>query len=164
MKKEWISADENRYVLHVDRVEQASLMMYPATLSQRAEVRVAGQPFEINRTGFWKSNIDITDAHGNVALRVRSEKWYANTWMVDFGTEHYTLVLRNNPMAEWALLDGSRLVLAYGLTTDNGRPTPRISGEATNQLLLDALMWYLFAPIAHEQVGNDLTFLSLLAQ
>ena len=129
-----------------------------------AILMVGEEKFNLRKAGFWKSGMEITDANGLVISEMYLDKWYASKWMLDHRGKSYQLVVRNNPLAEWAIMDGKEVVLAYGLDTQDGKAVSRItSGSQKQDPLLDVLLWYLFAPFAPENSGDDLSFLMLIS-
>src|SRR5690606_35648717 len=96
----------------------------------------------------------ITDAQNEIIGSATPEKWYSSKLAFEYRGQAFQLEVRNNPLAEWVLKSEGRDVLAYGLDTTDKKPRIRIiSGLKKEDLLLDAIMWYLFAPIAAQQMG-----------
>jgi hypothetical protein len=116
------------------------------------------------RTGFWKTGIEIKDVNGTVILKAYPEKWYANTSIVEFENDPYKLIIRNNPLAEFAISKNGTDMLAYGLSTDNNGLSVRISTAGGPDFIFDFLLWYLFVPIANENFGDSYLFQMLLSQ
>lgn len=113
--------------------------------------------FELERTGFWKSNVQISQG-GSVVLKTYPEKWYANTSIVEFKEKKYRLVIRNNPLAEFAITDNGADVLVYSLTTQNNELQVKITSAGTVHPIFDFLLWYLFLPVATENFGDNYFF------
>jgi hypothetical protein len=68
--------------------------------------------------------------------------------------------VRNNPLAEWVLQQDGNDVLAYGLKTADGKVVTQITEANTGAaIILHAMLWYLFVPIATENSGDNLLFL-----
>ena len=66
-------------------------------------------------------------------------------------------------MAEYVIFDAKNEILSYGLDTQNGKASVRInSNSEESELLFDFLLWYLFLPIANENMGDDFGFQTLL--
>lgn len=63
--------------------------------------------------------IEITDKTNLTIAKAYPEKWYANTLTLDFNKNKYKLAIRNNSLAEWAIIDKGKYLLAYGLNTGN---------------------------------------------
>lgn len=163
MTKNWIKVREGSYSFWVDNIQRATLEIRFASMDSKAILKIEENEFTIRRVGFWKTAIEITDGKGGIVAKVYAEKWYANSFVLEYNETKYKLVVRNNPLSEWAITDESKDVLAYGLNTssEGGKVNVRITGN-NHDYILDALLWYLFVPIATENMGDDLTFLLLV--
>lgn len=96
-------------------------------------------------------------------MSVYPEKWYAHSSVIDLGDKKYKLVIRNNPLAEYAITENDKDILAYGLDTQNRELNVRISSPGNPDFLFDFILWYLFLPVADENFGDDYSFLLLTA-
>ena len=91
------------------------------------------------------------------------EKWYVNNWVVEYRGKNYKLSVRNNPLAEYMITEGEKLILAYGLQAQDGKVQVKITGvHSPDNYLFDFLLWYLFAPVAIENIGDHMSFSLLL--
>jgi hypothetical protein len=161
MNKAWRKTAEATYAFSVDGKEAGTMGIMHDTKDSRALISMQGDEIMISRTGFWKSGIEITGKNGKVIAKVYSEKWYANRWALEYGGEKYELSIRNNPLAEWVIQHNGKDLLAYGLHTGNknGMVNIRISSfENTSPSIFDFLLWYLFLPVATENMGDNFTF------
>ncbi len=129
---------------------------------RKAIFKIENETFVLKYNGFWKSNFEITNQNGEVILKSFSEKWYANSTILEYNDKKLKLKIRNNPLAEYVVFDNDKEILAYGLDTKNGRAIVRINSIANNDYLLDYLLWYIFLPIAQENMGDDYVFSTLL--
>lgn len=163
MTKNWNKLEENRYAFIVDNKKVGEMSLEPKSLQSAAICRIGGDNFTIKRTGFWKSRVEISDKDGMVVAKTYSEKWLANSSILEYDGKKYKLLLRNNPLAEYAIMDGEQTVLAYGLQHDKETVSVRIAGDLANSdVLFDFLLWYLFVPIVVENSGDDFVFQLLL--
>jgi hypothetical protein len=66
---------------------------------------------------------------------------------------------RNNPLSEWTIQLDEKDILAYGLNAEkNAKVNMKVSSSDTEDIfLLDFLLFYLFLPIAIENMGNDMS-------
>ena len=160
--KNWKKIGEGNYALYKEDSKLGSLSIQTNLFERKATLDSNNQTYNLRHTGFWKNNIVITDAHGNVVLKTRTQKWYANTTIIEFEDKQLQLLIRNNPLAEYAIVEGDKEILAYGLDVKEGKAVTRIQTEIHNKsYLLDFYLWYLFVPVAQENMGDDLTFLLL---
>lgn len=134
--------------------------------SQPAACSLGNEKFIIRRTGFWKSGVEIEDAHSKkMLLNAGPKKWYSNRLEVKAFDQQLELKVWNNPLAEWSLEQERKPILAYGLSTEGAAPGVRIrAGESDVPLLYHFFLWYLFFPVAQENGGDDLPFYFLLSQ
>lgn len=164
MTKQWTPSGENTHTLSIDGTPCATVERLH-TKDIQAIVTIGDTRYTIAQPGFWKRHIEITDHTGMLIARAEYEKWYAHAMTLRYQNTTYKLVIRNNPLAEWALLGAdSTTLLAYALQTKSGKPSLSITTLLPeNDLLLDCLLWYLFAPIAMENDTDSSTLLLILA-
>ncbi|GAB2565253.1 hypothetical protein [Spirosoma areae] len=156
-QREWTKTDGSTFLLSVNGQPMGQLTLHVSDGS--ATALVSGKMYAIKHVGFWKSRLVITDESGEEQLRAYPEKWYANSLIVDVGQERYSLIIWNNPMAEWKIIDQNRkLVLAYGLSVEQGLPITRITSSTHPPVLFDFLLWYLFYPVIQENAGDAYRF------
>ena len=163
MKKHWTKIAEFNYTFLVDETEAGKMEIHYNTIASKVVCTINGSAFEIKRIGFWKANIEITDSNGAVVLKTYPEKWYANTSVIEFENRKYKLIIRNNPLAEYAVTENDKDVLAYGLSSENKELRVRISSSDNIDYLFDFLLWYLFLPVANENFDDAFLFLLLTA-
>lgn len=158
MKKQWLKNSDFDYSLWVQEKEIGKMEIQFNTIASKAICTIDGNNVEIKRTGFWKSNLEITDRNEKVILKTYPEKWYANTSIIEFENKKYKLIIRNNPLAEYAVTEDDKVIAAYGLDTGNGELKVSISTSGNDNLIFDFLLWYLFLPVANENFGNTYSF------
>jgi hypothetical protein len=166
MTKKWVRKDGNFFEFSVNDQETGSLQINTSSMKQRAVAKIKGHEFIIQRTGFWKNKIEITDENGNTVARVFNEKWYSRSSILEYKSTTFNLLLRNNPLAEWVVLDGAQEVMSYKLLSQKGADMKNIQLADARQnpdYLLDHLLWYLFVPIAHEYSNGDSSFIAIIA-
>jgi hypothetical protein len=166
LTKNWQKIDANKYSFSVNDTEMGTMEVILNSIDTKAVAKIGADEIIIRRTGFWKNVIELTTQNNEVIAKVYAEKWYANTLILDYKDKNYKIIIRNNPLAEWAITENNKDLLAYGLNTDNGNGmvTIKISSAENNQdYILDFLLWYLFVPIAIENMGDSFSFLMLLA-
>ncbi|MEI7509529.1 MAG: hypothetical protein WCJ62_08695 [Flavobacterium sp.] len=161
--KIWKTIKQGLYSLEIDSILIGTLEVVYSHLDRKALFTIESKIYTLHYTGFWKSNFVISDENDNVILTSRVEKWYANTTLLEYKGKQLQLKIRNNPLAEYVIFDGDYEILAYGLSTENRKATVRINTNSSeNDYLLDFLLWYIFLPIAQENIGDNFTFHSLL--
>jgi hypothetical protein len=162
MEKKWQKKDEGKYAFLMDDEERASLDIVFGSNDCKAVAKIDNAEYIIKKTGFWKNSIEIENSGGQLIGRAYYDKWYANSFKLDYRTDSYKVIIRNNPLAEWAILSNDRVLLAYGLSPEDGKIIVRITGNSNTDNLLDCFLWYLFVPIASENMGDDFVFTMLM--
>ena len=160
--KSWIKKDDLNYTFEVDGKTIGTLEVIYTNLDRKAIFIIENQKFTLKYNGFWKSNFEIKDENQAIILKSFTEKWYANSTILDYKGNKLKLKVRNNPLAEYVIFDGEKEILAYALDTNLGKPSVRINSNSSDYLL-HFLLWYIFVPIAQENIGDDFTFLTLIA-
>ena len=160
--KNWKKIGEGNYSFSKQENKIGSLTIKSNLFERKATFEIENQVYNVKHIGFWKNNIEIVNAQGQVVLRTHTEKWYSNATVIDFEGKKLILKIRNNPLVEYAILDGETEILSYGLDFNEGKAATRIQTDTNNHsYLLDFYLWYLFVPVAQENMGDDFTFLLL---
>lgn len=171
MNKKWHKIADDNYVFTLDDIEVGNIKLHFNSNKSLAEVTLLGKEIKIYKTGFWKNQIEISDNNNNIISTIKGEKWYGTSYIIELDSKLLKLVVRNNPLAEWAIFYNEELLLAYGLDTSEGNVKVKISQSENNTIneendyILDFLLWYLFLPIATENTTSDFftTFLLTIA-
>lgn len=160
--KNWKKTSVGKYSLYKQEQKIGELEIQTNLFQRKAIIDLENQKYTLKHTGFWKSNIEIVDEKDDVILKTYTEKRYSNTRIIALEGKKLQLIIRNNPLAEYAIVEGNQEILAYGLEVKEGKAVVRIQTSIQNQsYLLDCYLWYLLAPIAQEQLGDDLDMLLL---
>ena len=163
MQKAWSKTNEGLYTCESHGVAVGSMRIEHATMDRKAQCKFGEKEFEFKRIGFWRSTVEIRSKDGALLGTLQPEKWYANTWILDYKGESFQLAVRNNPLAEYVLSQNGKEVLAYGLDSKDAKLVVRISTTSAElDLLLDCLLWYYFVPIAMENFGDSFSLLMLM--
>jgi len=118
----------------------------------RVGLQIGSESYTLKLSGFMGQKLELFDASNTPILTVEAEKWYSKTYTFNYGGHIYQLLVRNNPLAEFAILDATTEYLAYGLgfAEDTKKAAVRITEKVNQPLIFHALLWYLFEPIAIE--------------
>ena len=163
MTREWSKLGESKYYFSVDNNKIGEMEITLNSFDSKATCQIGDEKFIIRRTGFWKNSIEIVNSKEEVVVKTYFEKWYANSSVLEYGGKKYKLIIHNNPLAEYSITDGGNNMIAYGLHTGNKKIGVKITCDNNNKdFLLDFLLWYLFVPIATENIGSSFTFIMLL--
>lgn len=158
--KQWIKSGEGQYHFKQGEEALASLFIDYKSNNRKAVITINGEAFTIRQTNFWKNHMAVTNASNNTIITIMPEKWYSSSFSVQWGVANYELKVRNNPLAEWVLQQNGNDVLAYGLKTADRKVVTQITeSNSSPDIILHAILWYLFLPIATENSGDNLMFL-----
>lgn len=158
-KTAWVKQDDFTYHFIQNGQKAGEMKINITSLHTTANCFVNDSSFEIKRKGFWKTVVEITNEQGDVTLTAAPEKWYVSSYLAAYGNRKLKLTVRNNPLAEFVLIENEKEILAYGLNTENKKLVVKISEAENCDTLLHYLLWYLFVPVANENFGNDYSFL-----
>ncbi len=161
--KNWKTIKLGLYSFMVDGKEIGTLEKIYKGAKEKAIFRIGDQTYALTYSGFWRSNYQITDQNGQIIIKSSFEKWFSATTNLEYNGKVYQLKIRNNPLAEFVIFDGTKELVSYGLGTNFGKVIVKIN-TAPNQTdyLLDFLLWYSFLPIAQENIGEYFTFQCLM--
>ena len=159
MSKQWFRRDDRIFEFSVDGVVVGMMEIAHGQSNSRAICSIGDLEFTIKPTSSFTTSIDIAETGGEPVAIVRTEHWYSDHSILEFEGKKYTLRLHNDPLATWSLFLNDKKVLSYGLQLSNGKLSVDIKGLGQpNSPILDFLLWYLFLPIAIENMGQLLEF------
>lgn len=143
--KKWVKTDNFSFTFWNDNKQIGTMEIALGTSERKAIVKFEHQTIVIRKTGFWKNKLELTDLNEQIIAKVYSGKWYASSFILEYDNKKYKLFVRNNPLAEWTLQENNQDLLAYGLSTQDGKVCVSIktTSEKTNYLF-DFILWYLF--------------------
>ena len=127
-----------------------------------ATAQFGTETITLQRSGFFKSNFELINSEGNIIGYSRPKKWYSSTTILNYRDRIYEIKIRNNPLCEFALYEGNEQLTAYGLTHEKGKAAVRIN-TVTEELIFHFILWYLFYPVAIENGGSELLFITIAA-
>jgi hypothetical protein len=158
----WKKSAEGQHILFHKEVKMGEMVIKNDLFRKSAVISHKSQTYQLKRSGFWKSNIEIIDGNGQVILKSHNEKWYSKTARIEFEGKEFNLVIRNNPLVEYSIFDGNTEILSYALDVFKGKATTKIqTSRHHNSYLLDFYLWFLFMPVAKEKIVDDGTYLLL---
>lgn len=164
MKKQWEKIANGQYRLYIDDIASAEMQLDSCSLDKKAVATVGTQKINIRKSGFWKKTIKLLDEQGKVLAKAYHRKWYSTGYVLEVGNKAYKVIIRNNPLAEWVIFDKKEALLAYSLKQEGGSLKTNIStADDAQNPLFDILLWYLFLPIATENVDDTLLLLLLVS-
>lgn len=127
-------------------------------LGSGAEGILENRTYRLRQRGFWKSVVEWTDQNRQVVFRVEQVNWHGFKYQFTWQGLQHELIIRNAPLAEYAITRNGRDVLAYGLKPHgNGVLTAITSSEEHEPQHLyefHLLLWFLFSAIAEGETGE----------
>ncbi|OOV26357.1 hypothetical protein BXU11_12780 [Flavobacterium sp. LM5] len=161
--KKWIKNEELKYSFEVAGKVIGNLTISYANFDRKAFFEIEDKKYTLEYNGFWSSSITVKDENEAVVLRSYTEKWYANSSILEYKGQKFRLKIRNNPLAEYVIFDENQNeLLAYGLKVENHQCKVVIHSNGSIDYLFDFLLWYSFLPIAQENMGDSFVFQTLL--
>ncbi|MDI9257258.1 hypothetical protein [Flavobacterium sedimenticola] len=162
-QRNWKRVHPNTYFFWVGDKKIGELELHYAQSKNKAMANIEGQLYVIERKGFWKNRLEITNSKGETVLKGYPLKWFSDTMELNYQNTKLNLKVRNNPLAEYAITDATGDRIAYGVKAQNGAVYTQIStSENQADYLLDFLLWYLFHPVAQDNSGDSQVFYTLL--
>lgn len=124
----------------------------------KADCQIGRRNLQIRTKGFWGNQIEFAEASGQILALIKPISWFDSRWRFRLYGQDYQLTVRNKPLAEYAVQQHGRDVVAYGLKTKDGRAVAVISDHRGKPLYeLDLLLWYLFYTVAIGETGAAAT-------
>ncbi len=107
----------------------------------------------VETTGSLKLKTIFKNEYGLEIGSLQQDKWH-NKGAVVIDTKKYNYQLQNNPLAELIIFDNTpaKPIVSCGLKPDNGISLSHNTNGVDNSFLLLGLCWYLFLPVAKENV------------
>ena len=133
-----------------------TLTLHPFSNSARVECKDEKRVFLIRQEGFRRNKTVLRNEYG-IKLGELGVEDKGN--FIDVNNERFYYTIHNNPLAELVIYKESigKPIVICGLNVNNGNPSVHIGkGKSLNSQtsLLMALCWYMFLPVAKENVAE----------
>lgn len=154
--KSWLKHKEGKQTLIAGETILAEIL--PLKTKKDFNVVVGDKKFRIISSGALGQKLEIRSLDEEIVLKLKPEKWYSNTFLIQFYDKDYKLVVRNNPLCEFVILTQKEELIAYGLDAlkGNNHPALRTTEKNNDQpILFHVLLWYFFEPVARENSGDS---------
>jgi hypothetical protein len=156
----WETANSNSnnevYHLYKDDKKILTLALNPFSNSARVECEKQKRVFLIRKEGFRRHKTVLRSEYGIKIGELGNEN---KENFIDVNEERFYYTIQNNPLAELVLYKESKdkPFVTCGLSTKEGDPAIMFSkdktlSDTTHPGLLMALCWYMFLPVAKENV------------
>ena len=113
--RRWDKTSDNTFSFFVNDEEVGKIQKTFKTSGITAHFSIRKDNFTIKRTGFWKSVVEVFDAKGQIIAKVQTTNWFSSSFILEYNDEKYSLVVRNNPLAECVILKDGKELLSYGI-------------------------------------------------
>ena len=160
MRWETVSSTSNNEVYHLYRDDKKilTIALNPFSNSARVECEKQKRVFLIRKEGFRRNKIVLRNEYG---IKIGELGHENKDNFIDVNDERFYYTIHNNPMAELVLYKESidHPFVTCGLSTKEGNPSVNFTkdkklSDATHPGLLMALCWYMFLPVAKENVAE----------
>ena len=160
MRWETVSSTSNNEVYHLYRDDKKilTIALNPFSNSARVECEKQKRVFLIRKEGFRRNKIVLRNEYG---IKIGELGHENKDNFIDVNDERFYYTIHNNPMAELVLYKESidYPFVTCGLSTKEGNPSVNFTkdkklSDATHPGLLMALCWYMFLPVAKENVAE----------
>ena len=158
MRWETATSTSNNEVYHLykDDKKILSLTFNPFSNSARVECEKQKRVFLIRKEGFLRNKIVLRNEYG-IKIGELGQENKEN--FIDVNDERFFYTIQNNPLAELVLYKESkqRPFVTCSLSTKEGDPAVKFTkdktlSDTTHPGLLMALCWYMFLPVAKENI------------
>jgi hypothetical protein len=158
MRWETVSSTSNNEVYHLykDDKKILTLALNPFSNSARVECEKQKRVFLIRKEGFRRNKIVLRNEYG---IKIGELGHENKDNFIDVNEERFYYTIHNNPLAELVLYKESidHPFVTCGLSTKEGNPAVNFTkdkklADVTHPGLLMALCWYMFLPVAKENV------------
>jgi len=157
----WISINHNELVQEYHLIDNGEckviLKFNPQQKSARINCVNQQRLFFIKSAGVLTGKYVFTNEYGVEIGNLSQDKRSTNGGTVNIESKKYHYEISNNPLAELSIYENnsSRSLVTLGLTIAHNRAGLSIAKnteQADHSSLLLALCWYLFLPVAKENV------------
>ncbi len=147
------SSNEIFHLWHKDE-KLLTLTLHPFSNTARVESAGEKRVFLIRREGFFRNKTVLRSEYG---IKIGELGQDNETSFIDMNEERFYYFVRNNPMAELVIYKDSpeEPLMVCGLDVANGKASVKFekNDDTVSQPgLLMALCWYMFLPVAKENV------------
>jgi hypothetical protein len=156
MKWELIAATKEHEVYHLMNDNKKLLSLELNSFSQAARIHCEDEKrvFVIRKEGFLRNRTVIRNEYGVKIGELGQEN---KDRFISVDNEKFYYTYRNNPLAELMIKDHKReTIVTCALKTAEGKARMHMEDnkeEVANAALLMAVCWYLFLPVAKENVA-----------
>lgn len=154
------SSRQEIYELWHNDKKLLTLDFHPFTNSARIEYADEKRVFLIRKEGFLRNKTVLRNEYGVRIGQLGYERSNASEGVIDLNNEKFFYTIHNDPLAELVIYRETKEkpFVICGLKADNGNTSVKFSKEnqlsPTQHFLLMALCWYMFLPVAKENMAE----------
>lgn len=162
--KHWTKSGTSDFVFYVNNKPEAALKLTLNSSDGKALVNIGTEKYTLRKVGFWKNTLEISDENNKIIGKIYADKWFARNQIFQYNEIEYFIEVGNNPLSEVAIKHNGKLVLSYGLEPNESIKVRIRSTENSQDYLMDVILWYMFFPIATENMGDTYVFTNELVK
>lgn len=135
-----------------------SLEFHSFTNSARIQYADTKRVFLLRKEGFLRNKTVLRNEYGIRIGQLSYGKSTAPEGTIELNEKRFSFALQNNPLKELVIrsAEENKPIVVCGMTEDNGKASVELSKQkqlgTAEHFLLMALCWYLFLPVAKENV------------
>lgn len=156
---QWEKGPAGNYLLVEDGKSLANVSINHGSSVFRISSPTTKRAFLLHKEGFWKNKIALKNEYGHKLGQLYPSKWH-NGGILELEGKKFRYQFRNNPLVEIVILNetGTDELVVCGLQGEAGKAVglrlskPGELADADLQYILFALAWYMFLPIAQENI------------
>lgn len=160
MKWEIASSKANQEIYELWHNDKKLLTVdfHPFTNAARVEYAAEKRVFMIRKEGFRRNRTVLRNEYGVRIGQIGTERSNAIEGTIELNDEKFSYHIQNNPLTEIVIYRDTpdKPFVVCGLRSDNGNTSVQLSKESqlstSQHFLLMALCWYMFLPVAKENM------------
>ncbi len=160
-KLQWTIAESTNglavYELWNEDRKLVTLSLNLFSLTAKVECADSRRIFKIEKEGFLQTKTIIKNEYGIKIGQLNLAPWFSNEGFIDLNEERFYYTSQNNPLAELIIYKSSKKkpLVVCGLKSNEHKTAIHFEKNKEiekNSCLLMALCWFLFMPVAKENV------------
>lgn len=152
------NGEHEMYELWHGEKKLLSLEFHPFTNSARIQYADTKRVFLLRKEGFLRNKTVLRNEYGIRIGQLGYDKSRAAQGMIELNDKKFSFALQNNPLAELVIRseEENKPLVVCGLSAKTGRTSVELNKQLplsnAEHFLLMALCWYLFLPVAKDNV------------
>ncbi|GAA0726094.1 hypothetical protein GCM10009430_32710 [Aquimarina litoralis] len=115
MSKKWIRTKDKEYTFFIGKEKIGAMTLSVNSLNINAFFTINQDRYLIRKKGFWQRNIIVCNQRGETVIRVYPDKMFAHYFKLEYCSKTIELIIRNNPLSEWVVIENGNELITYSL-------------------------------------------------